>query len=750
MIIKIAKNAGFCFGVKRAVTMTEKALEEGPATSMGQLIHNKDETDRLKKMGLYEENEKIKTKNVIIRAHGLPNDQKDDIMNSGNQLIDATCPVLLKIYGKIRKMEDRGYRTVIIGDPTHPEIIAMKSYGENPIVVETREEANAVVHGKFYVISQTTNQFVKFKELSDIIVGNNTDVIVENTICNATKVRQEGVKELAQEVDAMIIIGGMNSSNTNKLFQIAKAHNPNSFRIENYRDLPRAKVLEYNIIGLSAGASTPDWVIEEVVNVMENYSKDEFMEQVEESMNKIYPREIVKGTVIYVTDDEVMVNIGYKSDGIINRDELSSDESKNPKDLFSEGDDIEVYVIKLDDGEGNVVLSTRRVEDVRAWKELVKAYENEETVEAEIFKEVKGGLLAYVDGITAFIPGSHVADYFVKNLGKFVGETCECKIINIDERKRRLVISRKDVLVEKKQEQLDKAWENIEVDKVVTGTVQRLTDFGAFVDIGGVDGLIHISDISWNRISHPSDELKEGQEVEVKILRANRERNRISLGLKQLQQKPFEAFVENNEVGDVVQGTVVNLVDFGAFVRLKEGVEGLVHVSQISHAHVEKPSDELNNGDVVDVKILEINPEEKRIALSIKETKEAPKKPERKPRPKKQVKRKKPRQQRQETQDSLFDDDALNTDLGFLLDEAGLDMGDFGSGEEAETDVTAEQEEVVEEDRADAKTDVVSETQEEVEEETNEEETEENAEEETCSLDEEENEEDSEEENEEA
>lgn len=687
MIIEIARHAGFCGGVKRAVQLCEQALENGPAACVGDIIHNSDEVKRLRQKGLLPYTKDLEKIQVIIRSHGLPKSEKDDIIKHGHKLIDGTCPVLLKIYEKIRRKEQEGYRIVIIGDPEHPEIVAMAGHlAHRPFICPTDEAAQAVRAERLYVISQTTNPDEKFQRLSAIIKGNNTFVVVENTICNATKLRQSAAVQLAQQTDAMIVIGGYHSANTNKLYELCKTLNPNTFRIENCKDLPLQEVLKYKKIGLTAGASTPDRIIEEVVNVVENYSKEEFMEHVEESMNKVYPKEIVKGNVIYVTDDEVMVNIGYKSDGIIKRDELTSDETKSPRDLFKEGDEIDVYIIKLDDGEGNVVLSTRRVEAQKAWKKLVEAYENNETVMAKVLKEVKGGLVADVEGINAFIPGSHVTDHFVKNLEQFVGQTLECRIINIDERKRRLVISRKELVVEEKERQLDEAWKNIEVDKVVKGVVQRLTDFGAFVDIGGVDGLVHISDISWNRLKHPSEELKEGQEVDVKIMRANREKNRISLGMKQLKPRPFEEFVANNAVGDIVQGVVMSLVEFGAFVRLKEGVEGLVHISQISHEHIEKPSDELNAGDVVDVKILEIVPEERRIALSIKQTKEAPAKPERKPREKKvsdrPAKKRKPRQEEVRV-DMFNDDEALNSDLGFLLGEMDLELAPVTETEEA-------------------------------------------------------------------
>lgn len=665
MIIKIADHAGFCGGVKRAVKIAEEAVSfKGDTYSLGPIVHNKQQTEALEKKGLQvlEDYKEQETGNIVIRSHGAVKSVVEDMENRGFNVIDATCPVLLKIYEKIKEKEEE-YQIVIIGDPEHPEIIGIAGQLEQkPIIVNTKDEAEKIKNQeKLYIISQTTNRMEKFLELSDIIDRSNAYVLIDNTICNATRNRQQATEELSKDVEAMITIGGLNSSNTNKLYEITKKHCKNTFRIETVDDLSLQEVLKFNTIGITAGASTPDWIIEEVVNVMDNYSKD-FMEQVEDSITKIYPKDIVKGRVLYVRDNEVAVDIGYRSDGLIKHDEISSDESVKPQDLFKPEQEIEVYVIKMDDGEGNVVLSTRRVEGLKNWENLVDAYNADETVEAQVVREVKGGLLATVKGINAFIPGSQVTTHYVKDLSQYVGQTLECKIINVDDRKKRLVLSSRKIQEQEQQVKIDEAWENINVDETIKGTVQRLTDFGAFVDLGGVDGLIHISDISWKRIKHPSDVLNVGDEVEVIVLRANKERNRISLGLKQLTKKPFDEFVENNKEGDVVKGEVVNLLDFGAFVRLQEGVEGLVHVSQISYDHVEKPSDELEVGQELDVKILEINPENKRIALSIKGTQPEPQKPEKKAEPKKAPKKK------VSYSEPVYEESDFNNSLGDLLD----------------------------------------------------------------------------------
>ena len=617
MEILIANNAGFCFGVKRAVKLAEKTLNENKNNekvySYGELIHNPQVVQKFDKKGLkiINDYEKEDKGTIVLRSHGIHPSIKEKMINLGHKCIDCTCPVLLNIYRKIEKKVKDGYEIIIIGDENHPEIKAMVGYcGDKYCVINTKEE--------------TTNLVEKFFQFSDIIKDRNENVIIENTICDATSKRQNSCEEISKKVDCMIVIGGYSSSNTNKLYDVAKKHCKNVYRIETFLDLPLKDMVKYKKIGLTAGASTPDWLIEEVVEGMEILSKDEFMEQIEGSIKKIYPRDIVKGTIIYVTETEVMVNIGYRSDGIIKLDELSSDITKKPKDLFHEGQEIDVYVIKLDDGEGNVVLSTKRVESLKDWQNLVEKFNNKELVEAEVVKEVKGGLLATVDGINAFIPASHITTSFVKDFTPYIGKKIECEIISLDERKKKVVLSRREVEQKELNEKLDLAWSKLSVDDVLTGTVRKLTDFGAFVNLGDVDGLIHVSDISWNRIKKPSDILSVGDEVEVVVLKLNRERNRISLGLKQLTKKPFELFLENNAVGDVVSGTVINLVDFGAFVKLKENVEGLVHISQISHDHIEKAADVLNIGDEVEVKIINIDEENQKISLSIKELLEKP------------------------------------------------------------------------------------------------------------------------------
>lgn len=620
MEILRARIMGFCRGVQEIDRKAETMLDEREKKlySYGPIVHNPPYVRRREAQGIHEldtldeARKKLDANSIVLlRAHGVTRDERQALEATGATLIDGTCPVLLGIYRKTQAKEAEGYRIVIVGDWTHPEVVAMASYLTDPVIVHSPEEAAGVSSDRpLFVVSQTTNRRAHFDAVVAALPG--TDHVVLPTICQATRQRQEAARDLARTVDAMVVVGGANSSNTEKLAQVVAAQGIPVQKGEEFDQLTLQDWSKFNRIGLTAGASTPDWIIEEVVRGMENFSREDFMEQIEDSMVKIFPRDIVKGTVIAVKDDEVYVDIRYRADGIIKSDEMTDEERKDTHQSFHEGDEIDVYVIKMDDGEGNVVLSTRRVEGLKNWEKLVEKYEAGETVEAQITGDNRGGLVANVMGINGFIPASQIATYFVKNFKQYVGQTVTAKFLSIDERKRRVVLSIRAVLEEK----LDDVWENIVVGEKVKGKVVRMTDFGAFVDLGGVDGLIHVSDISWQRIEKPSDVLEIGQEVEPVVLKANRERNRISLGLKQLTPKPFEIFKQNNKAGDIVKGTIVNLLDFGAFVRLDEGVEGLIHVSQIAHRHVEKPSDEFNVGQEVDVKILDIDEERQRIALS--------------------------------------------------------------------------------------------------------------------------------------
>lgn len=628
MEIYIAEYSGYCFGVKRATEIAEKTLKESENNniySLGPLVHNPQVVESFNSKGLkvidnIEDVNRVNNGKIIVRSHGISKFIQNKIQDLNFELIDCTCPFVKSVHNKVNDYYNKGYKIIIIGNKNHPEVIGINGWCNNDaIIVNDEQEANKIpTFDKICIVSQTTNTLEKFERLSNIISSKGKEVKIFNTICNATNQRQSACKKLAKEVEAMIVIGGYNSSNTNKLVEISHKFCNNVYHIETYKDLPLQDILKFNKIGITAGASTPDWIIKEVVDTLENMNNDKIMEAIESTMVQIKRGDIVKGKVIYVTDNEVMVNINYKADGIITREELSNDPDINPKEMFKEGDDIEVYVVSLNDGEGNVILSYKRIESIKAWEILENIYKNKEKVECKVITDIKGGLSVLIKGIKGFIPASQVSIKYVDDLSAYKNKKLSAKIIDFDKKRKRVILSSKVVEEEELERKKDELWNSLEIGKTIEGKVVRLTDFGAFVDIGGLDGLIHISDLSWLKVNHPSEVVHIGDKIEVQILDFDKSKNRISLGLKQVLPKPWDIFTKNRKVGDIVKGKVVNTLNFGAFVRLEEGVDGLIHVSQISTEHISKPSDKLKVGDTVTVKIIDIDEENQKVSLSMR------------------------------------------------------------------------------------------------------------------------------------
>ncbi|NLY08454.1 MAG: bifunctional 4-hydroxy-3-methylbut-2-enyl diphosphate reductase/30S ribosomal protein S1 [Tissierellia bacterium] len=669
--VRLADYAGFCFGVKRAVELTDLWLKKhGESFCLGDLVHNKRLVEEYKNKGLtpvYENDAIIalSNENIVIRAHGIDVNLMRTLESQGNNICDTTCPLVCRVYEFVEDAVKKGRQVIIVGDENHPEIIGIKSRGQNnTCVINSEEEANDIfLQDAVTLVSQTTNIPNYYHKISNIIKLRQPNTEIIDTICQATNQRQTACAEVASNVDAMVVIGGLHSSNTSKLAKVASEYNNNVFHVESINDIDNKKLKKFTTIGITAGASTPDWIIKEAISQMENLNNNEMMEAIESSFTRIHKGDIVKGEVIFVTDSEVMVNINYRSDGIIAHDELSSDPTVKPADLFKPGDEIEVFVIKIDDGDGNVVLSTKRVESMKNWDVVAERFEKEEEFEVQIQNVVKGGLTCTVDSLNAFMPASHVSAQFVKNLDQFKGQTMMVKIIDFDKSKRRIIVSRKVVEMKEIESKRKEAYANLKEGEVVKGIVQRLTNFGAFVDLNGVDGLIHISEISWNRVKHPKEVVSPGDEVDVYIISVDEEKNRIALGLKQTTEEPWAHFTRTVKVGDVVKGKIVNLLDFGAFVRLDSGVDGLLHVSQISRDHVEKPSDCFSIGDEVEVKVTDINMDDRKISLSIRALTEEVKKEE----PKEKVKVEKKPEPKEDIVDSYSSDDGFNTTIGDIF-----------------------------------------------------------------------------------
>lgn len=665
----LAEYAGFCFGVSRAVNLTAEWLKEAPAYSLGDLIHNQSLVRELSAQGLqplYDQKtiEQLKDQRVVIRAHGISKELEKILRSQGNELLDTTCPLVKKVHQIVENASQQNRTVVIVGDQTHPEVIGIASHGKKVFTIHEIGQIDALdITGPITVVSQTTNQPNYFIEIADEIEAKFDDVVIEDTICLATEQRQSACRALAQTVDVMIVLGGKHSSNTTKLAQVASEYTDRIFHVESIKEIDLEQLKDAKRIGITAGASTPDRIIKEAISQMENLNNNAMMEAIESSFTRIRRGDIVKGEVLFVTDSEVMVNINYRSDGIIAQNELSNDPNVKPADLFKQGDEIEVYVLKIDDGDGNVVLSSKRVESMKNWDVVQEIFEKEEEIEVQIQNVVKGGLTCTVEGLNAFMPASHVSAKYVKDLDQFKGQTMTVKIIDFDKEKRRIIVSRKVVEMKEIEARRKEVYANLKEGEIVHGVVQRLTNFGAFVDLNGVDGLIHISELSWNRVKHPREVVQPGQEVDVYVISVDEEKNRIALGLKQTTEEPWSLFERTVKVGDVVKGKIVNLLDFGAFVRLESGVDGLLHVSQISKEHVEKPSDIYNIGDEVTVKVTDINHDDRKISLSVRALTEEPKKKETKERPKRE-----PRQERTfENTEVYQEDDAFNTTIGDIF-----------------------------------------------------------------------------------
>ncbi len=635
MEVILAKSAGFCFGVKRAVEYAYSKEGEKNVYTYGPIIHNKTVTEDLESKGIKitDDFDTVNGGELIIRSHGVPPLVYKELELRGIKYTDCTCPFVKKIHNIVEENYKLGKSIIIIGNKEHPEIIGINGRCNNSsITINSVEDAKSVklVKDKEYaLVVQTTFQFDIFNDIISILNGENNNIKIYNTICSATGDRQREAVEISKSVDKMIVLGDKKSSNTKKLFEISKKYCKNVFLCETICDLQLKNISINDKIGVTAGASTPPEIIKEAVRAMSEIENKSFEEMIDSSLVSLHTGDIVKGTVIAVSDTgEVSVNLGYKSDGIIPRNEFSGDDSIDPAEVVKAGDEIEVFVVRVNDGDGNVQLSKKRVDADKNIVAIEESFNNNEVVQAKVVEVVKGGLIALVNGVRAFVPSSQISNRYVDDLSAFVGETLDFNILEFDRSKRRIVIGRKALAQKEIEEKKAKVFSSINVTDRIDGTVSRIVDFGAFVDLGGVDGLIHISEMSWGRVKKVSDVLKVGDSVKVTVLDVNPEKGKISLSLKDLNADPWKNAEEKYAVGNVVSGKVVRMVPFGAFVELEEGVDGLVHISQIAYKHVEKPEDELSIGQEISAKVTELDTENKKISLSIKETLEKPAKAE--------------------------------------------------------------------------------------------------------------------------
>ncbi len=631
MEIILAKSAGFCFGVKRAVDYAYSKAGKGDIYTYGPIIHNKEVTCDLDKKGVrvIENLDDVKSGEVIIRSHGVPPSVYEALEKRSIEYTDCTCPFVKKIHNIVKDNYNKGKRIIIVGNKSHPEIIGINGWCQNSaITINSLDEAeNAQLEKEvdYALVVQTTFQTDVFESIITCLNKKSDNIEIFRTICSATGDRQKEAVEIAKVVDQMIVLGDKSSSNTRKLYEISKKYCKNVYLCERICDLELQKIKNNGTMGITAGASTPSVIIKEAVNAMSEMENKSFEEMLDSSLVTLRTGQIVKGKVISVSaTGEVAVDLGYKSDGIIARSEFSDDVNVEPADVVKPGDEIEVFVVRVNDGDGNVQLSKKKVDADKNYVVIEEAFNNGTPVRGKVTEQVKGGLIAIVNGARVFVPSSQISNRCVEDLSSFIGKEFDFEVLEFEKSKRRIVVGRKTLAQKEIDAKRAEVFSAIKVGDKINGKVSRIVEFGAFVDLGGVDGLIHISEMSWGRVKKVTDELSVGDDVTVTVLDVNPEKGKISLSLKDLNADPWKDAATKYAIGNVVTGKVVRMVPFGAFVELEEGVDGLVHISQIAYKHVEKPEDELTIGQEIQAKVTELDLDAKKISLSIKETLEKP------------------------------------------------------------------------------------------------------------------------------
>ncbi len=665
MRIIVAKTAGFCFGVSRAVEMVRELIKSGiPAASLGEPIHNPSFTKEMLSGGMRlisHPSEAKSGETVLIRSHGEGMDTYAALEAVGANIKDATCPFVRKIH-KLAASLGSDDLLLLAGDETHPEVHGIVKNAKCKVFIYKNEknlkktlyESDFCEYNSIIVASQTTFSVSEWKKCTELIRQMLPKAEIKDTICNATEERQSEARELASKCDAMIVIGGKNSSNTAKLYEICREKCANTVLVETAEELDPGRYVYMSTIGVTAGASTPLAIIEEVVHRMNEETKEVILEsqepeavaeekvevaveaapEVKEEINldemsfaeavdymfkTLYTGERVTGRVIGITPTEVQIELNTKHYAFIPMSELSSDSTKSADEIVSIGDELDLIVTRVNDVDGMVTLSKKRVDAMKGYEEIEKAVGTQEPMDGTIIDAVNGGVIAIVNGVRVFIPASRTGIPRDGDLTTLVNTPAKIVILEINPRRRRVIGSIKAGERRTRKELAAKLWEEIEVGKKYTGKVKSLTSYGAFVDIGGVDGMVHVSEMSWERGKKPEDIFAIGDKVEVYVKDFDQERKRISLGYRKEEDNPWNTFTDNFAVGDVIDVTVNRLMSFGAFVAIIPGIDGLIHISQIADRRIEKASDELKIGQQVQAKITSIDTENHKVGLSIRE-----------------------------------------------------------------------------------------------------------------------------------
>lgn len=638
MSINVAKSAGFCFGVNRAIKMVEELLDQNvKVCTLGPIIHNMEVVRDLEKRGCraVESIDDVKPdETLVIRSHGVPAKTIEEIKNNNIVFKDATCPFVKKIHNTVADADEQNDIVLIAGNSAHPEVQGIMGHCKAECYTFNNEEQldeilNIILRKKnknIKIVAQTTFDTKEWKKCIKKIKNLCTNAKIFDTICNATSVRQNEADLIAACSDFMIVIGDRHSSNTGKLFDICKRQCPNTVLIETSDELDYAQVQAANKIGVTAGASTPARIIKEVLDTMSEIKSGEtnvnesFEALLEENLKNLNTNERVIGTVLSIAPNEVQVDVGRKQTGIIPVTELSNDPNAKPEDLVKIGDQLELLIMKTNDQEGTILLSKRRVDAQKGWEKLQEKVESQEILTSKVTEVVKGGVIVIYEGVRIFIPASQATATRGENLEDLLGKEVQFRLIEVSQhgRRRRAIGSIRSVLKEQRAAQREEFWKTCEVGKHYNGVVKSLTSYGAFVDLGGVFGMIHISELSWTHIKHPSEVVNVGDTVDVYVKDINEETKKISLGYKKPEDNPWEILKRDYPEGTVVKATIVGLTEFGAFANIIPGIDGLIHISQIANKRIDKPSDVLSVGDVVDAKITAIDFDKKRVSLSMR------------------------------------------------------------------------------------------------------------------------------------
>ena len=635
MSVQVAKSAGFCFGVSRAVELVEQSAGQGKTVvTLGPIIHNRHVVNRFDSLGvkvIETPEQATADTTVIIRSHGVTKRVIDTLEARGATIIDATCPFVKRIHERVATACQEGKMPIIIGTRSHPEVEGIAGWCDDCRIFESPEELTAWIESgeitpdhPLCMVCQTTSTESLWKKCCEIAKKQFTNLKIFDTICRATEFRQREAAVLSASCQAMVVVGDATSSNTGRLAMICREHCSRVALVDNASELDPDFFRGVTKVGITAGASTPAWIIKEVNKTMseimnaEAVQEENFAELLEQSIKTLNTGDKVIGVVTCIGNTEIQVDLGTKHAGYIPYDEVSADPSVKPEDILHVGDEIEVFVVRVNDQEGTVQLSKKKLDGMKIWDEMATLAEEKATVEGKITEENKGGLVANVKGIRVFIPASQSGIAKGGDMAGMVGQTVKLKITEVNRARRRVIGSIRAVTSEERKANREKIWAEIAVGNKYMGVVKSLTSYGAFVDIGGVDGMVHVSELSWNRIKTPAEVVKVGDEIEVYVISFDPEKRKISLGYKTAEMNPWNQFTANYNVGDVVTAKVVKLMTFGAFAEIIPGVDGLIHISQIADRRIGKPEDVLSEGQEVQVKITDVDMESKRISLSIR------------------------------------------------------------------------------------------------------------------------------------